>query len=66
MVFSFGEGKEAIANGDEIQYIGAGGAITFDQWHNSSGGYEARAFVSPTESEQVVTFTADEIAALAD
>ena len=66
VVSSFGEGKEAIANGDEIQYIGAGGAITFDQWHNSSGGYEARAFVSPTESEQVVTFTADEIAALAD
>jgi ABC-type branched-subunit amino acid transport system substrate-binding protein len=66
VVYSFGQGKEAIANGEEIQFVGSGGAITFDQWHNSSGGYEARRFTSPGQSEQVVTFTADEIAALAD
>jgi branched-chain amino acid transport system substrate-binding protein len=66
VVHGFGEGKEAIARGEEIQYVGAGGAITFDQWHNSAGGYEARAFESPGSSTQVVTFTADQIAALAE
>jgi len=66
VVFTFGEGKEALANGDEIQFVGSGGAISFDQWHNSAGGYEARAFETATSSTQVVTFTADEIAALAD
>jgi len=66
VVSTFGEGKEALARGEEIQYAGAGGAITFDQWHNSAGGYEARAYESPTSTTQVVTFTPDQIAALAE
>ena len=66
VVTTFGEGKEALARGEDIQYVGAGGAITFDQWHNSAGGYEARAYESPTSTTQVVTFTPDQIAALAE
>ncbi|MEX1277691.1 MAG: hypothetical protein WEI16_01400, partial [Chloroflexota bacterium] len=66
LVYTFGEGKEALVRGEEIQFIGSGGAITFDQWHNSSGGYEARSVQSSSETTQVVAFTADQIAALAD
>jgi ABC-type branched-subunit amino acid transport system substrate-binding protein len=40
-VTSFASGKAALAAGKTIRYIGAGGPIAFDQWHNSSGAYEA-------------------------
>jgi branched-chain amino acid transport system substrate-binding protein len=40
-VHSFAEGKHALAAGKTIRYVGAGGPIAFDQWHNSSGAYEA-------------------------
>jgi branched-chain amino acid transport system substrate-binding protein len=66
VVYTFADGKAALERGEDIQFVGAGGAITFDQWHNSAGGYEARAFESLGSTSQVVTFTADEIAALAD
>ncbi len=40
-VNSFAAGKSALAAGKRIRYVGAGGPIAFDQWHNSSGAYEA-------------------------
>ncbi len=40
-VKSFAEGKQALTAGKQIRYVGAGGPIAFDQWHNSSGAYEA-------------------------
>jgi hypothetical protein len=42
-VSSFAAGKQALAAGKQIRYVGAGGPIVFDQWHNSSGAYEAAA-----------------------
>src|SRR5437660_67242 len=41
VVYSFAQGKQALAAGKQIQYVGAGGPIVFDKWHNSSGAYEA-------------------------
>jgi hypothetical protein len=40
-VNSFAAGKSALSAGKRIRYVGAGGPIVFDQWHNSSGAYEA-------------------------
>jgi branched-chain amino acid transport system substrate-binding protein len=40
-VTSFAAGKKALSAGKQIRYVGAGGPIVFDQWHNSSGAYEA-------------------------
>jgi ABC-type branched-subunit amino acid transport system substrate-binding protein len=41
VVNSFAQGKQALAAGKQIQYVGAIGPILFDQWHNSSAAYEA-------------------------
>jgi branched-chain amino acid transport system substrate-binding protein len=46
VVYSFAEGKQAIAAGKQIQYVGAGGTIAFDKWHNSAGAFEAAHYVS--------------------
>lgn len=41
VVHSFAEGKQALAAGKAIQYVGAIGPIIFDRWHNAAGAYEA-------------------------
>jgi len=46
VVHSFDEGKTALAAGKQIQYVGAGGPIAFNQWHNSTGAFEAAGYVS--------------------
>ena|SRR2546427_253266 len=46
VVHSFDEGKAALATGKQIQYVGAGGLIAFNQWHNSTGAFEAAGYVS--------------------
>jgi hypothetical protein len=62
-VTSFAAGKAALAAGKTIRYVGAGGPIVFDQWHNSSGAYEA-AVPSGASSKIVGVITAAQIAAL--
>ena len=39
-VHSYQEGKDALAAGKKIHYVGAGGAVVFDKWHNSNGAFE--------------------------
>jgi ABC-type branched-subunit amino acid transport system substrate-binding protein len=39
-VYSYAEGLKELQAGKQIQYIGATGAIAFDQYHNSPGGFE--------------------------
>src|ERR1700730_17754056 len=46
VVTSFAAGKTALAAGKQIQYVGAGGAIVFNQWHNSTGAFEAAKYVN--------------------
>lgn len=40
VVHTFREGKQALASGKPIQFVGAGGVVVFDKWHNSTGGFE--------------------------
>jgi branched-chain amino acid transport system substrate-binding protein len=62
-VNSFAQGKAALAAGKRIRYVGAGGPIAFDQWHNSSGAYEA-AVPSGANTKVIGVVTAAQIAAL--
>jgi ABC-type branched-subunit amino acid transport system substrate-binding protein len=40
VVHDFAQGKAALLAGKQIQYVGAVGPITFDQWRNSPGQFE--------------------------
>ncbi len=41
VVYTFAAGKAALQAGKQIQYVGAGGPIVFNRWHNSTGAFEA-------------------------
>jgi hypothetical protein len=62
-VNSFAEGKRALAAGKQIRYVGAIGPIVFDQWHNSSGAYEA-AITRAGQTSVVGVVSAAQIAKL--
>src|SRR5215467_4667650 len=62
-VFTYAEGKAALKAGKQIQYIGAGGAIAFNFWHNSTGAFEAAQYVNG-QPKIVGTVSAAEIAQL--
>lgn len=38
-VYSFAQGKQELAAGKHIYYVGAGGPIVLNQWHNTGGSY---------------------------
>jgi ABC-type branched-subunit amino acid transport system substrate-binding protein len=63
IVTSFAAGKAALAAGKQIQYVGAGGPIVFNQWHNSTGAFEAAQYVSGNVN-LVGSVTAAQIAAI--
>ena len=44
VVNTFAAGKAALQAGKHIQYVGAGGPIVFDRWHNSTGAFEAAKY----------------------
>jgi hypothetical protein len=60
IVHSFAEGKQALAAGKKIRYVGAVGEITFDQWRNSPGEFE---IVKSDGQTPIVTYTAQQVAA---
>jgi len=41
VVHTFAEGKAALAKGKAIRYVGAGGSVAFNQWHNNSTPFSA-------------------------
>lgn len=45
VVNTFAAGKAALKAGKQIQYVGAGGPIVFNRWHNSTGAFEAARYV---------------------
>ena len=64
VVYSFAAGKTALAAGKKIQYIGAGGPIVFNKWHNSTGAFEAAKYVhlrlklvGSVSAQQIATLT---------
>jgi ABC-type branched-subunit amino acid transport system substrate-binding protein len=63
VVTSFAAGKAALAAGKQIQYVGAGGPIVFNQWHNSTGAFEAAQYVNGNLT-LVGSVTAAQIAAI--
>lgn len=45
VVHTYAAGKAALKAGQQIQYVGAGGPIVFNRWHNSTGAFEAARYV---------------------
>ena len=63
VVHTFAAGKRALSAHKRIKYVGAGGPVAFDRWHNSSGAYEAAHYVNG-KVKIVGVVTAAQIAAL--
>jgi ABC-type branched-subunit amino acid transport system substrate-binding protein len=63
-VHSYAEGVAALKAGKKIDYVGATGLIAWNQWHNSTGGFEVTGYQPNGSTPLVGTITADQIAAL--
>ena len=63
-VNSFAAGVAALRAGKKIHYVGAAGAIAFNQWHNSTGGFEIAAYQPSGDLALVSSITAAELAPL--
>jgi ABC-type branched-subunit amino acid transport system substrate-binding protein len=63
-VHSYREGMDALAAGKTIHYVGAGGPIVLDQYHNSSGAFELVGYAASGSYPQLDTVSAAEIAKL--
>lgn len=61
-VNSFADGKTALAAGKKIRYIGAGGAVNFDQYHNYGGDFSANGYDSGGNQTTAGVVTAADIA----
>jgi ABC-type branched-subunit amino acid transport system substrate-binding protein len=48
LVYSYAEGKAALAAEKKIQYIGAGGAITLNVYHSVTGVFEIEKWAGPS------------------
>jgi branched-chain amino acid transport system substrate-binding protein len=46
VVTTFAAGKTALDAGKQIQYVGAGGPIVFNHWHNSTFAFEVAKYVN--------------------
>jgi hypothetical protein len=64
VVHSYAEGIAALKAGKQIQYVGAAGIIAFNQYHNSSGGFEVAAYQPNGNLNEVYSISAADIAAL--
>jgi branched-chain amino acid transport system substrate-binding protein len=63
-VHSYKEGMDALATGKTIRYVGAGGPIVLDQYHNSSGAFELVGYATNGSNPQLDTVSASDIAKL--
>jgi len=61
-VHSFKEGMDAIAAGKKIHYVGAGGPIVLDKYHNSSGAFELIGYATDGSNPQLDVVSAADIA----
>jgi len=61
-VHSYAEGMAAIAAGKKITYVGAGGAISLDKYHNSSGAFEIVGYAADGSNPQLSVVSAADIA----
>jgi ABC-type branched-subunit amino acid transport system substrate-binding protein len=63
VVYTYAAGKAALKAGKQIQYVGAGGPIVFNHWHNSTGAFEAARYLQGT-IKLVGSVSAGQIAAI--
>jgi branched-chain amino acid transport system substrate-binding protein len=63
-VYSFAQGKAALAKHERIQYVGATGVLDFNKWHNSNGDFEVLGYVNGTTQKLVATYTPADVAPL--
>jgi ABC-type branched-subunit amino acid transport system substrate-binding protein len=61
-VHSYKEGMDALAAGKTINYVGAGGPISFDTYQNSTGAFELVGFASNGSNPQLDIVSAADIA----
>ncbi len=61
-VTSFADGKAALASGKKIHYVGAGGAVNFNQYHNYGGDFSANGYDASGNQTTAGTVTAADIA----
>ncbi len=61
-VHTFKEGADAIAAGKKINYVGAGGPISFDKYHNSSGAFEIVGYAADGSYPHLDVVSAADIA----
>jgi branched-chain amino acid transport system substrate-binding protein len=64
VVHSFADGVAALQAGKKIDYVGAAGTIAFNQWHNSTGGFEIAAYQTNGNLNLVDSITAADLASL--
>lgn len=64
VVYTFAQGKAALAAGKKIQYVGATGLIDFDRWHNSFGNQEAVKSTASLKPISLGVVTAQQIEAV--
>jgi hypothetical protein len=61
VVNNFADGAKALAAGKDIQYVGVLGQPTFDQYHNSTGEFDANKFNSDGSATQVGTISGAQV-----
>jgi branched-chain amino acid transport system substrate-binding protein len=61
-VHTFKEGMDALAAGNTIHYVGAGGPIVLDKYHNSSGAFELVGYAADGSNPQLDVVSAADIA----
>jgi ABC-type branched-subunit amino acid transport system substrate-binding protein len=64
VVHSYAEGIAELKAGKKIDYVGATGLIAFNQWHNSTGGFEIESWLPNGTNPYVTSFTAADLAPL--
>lgn len=63
-VHSYQEGRDALAAGKKITYVGAGGPIAFDRYHNSTGAFAIQGYAIDNSNPQLDIISVADIAKL--
>ncbi|MDQ2744031.1 MAG: ABC transporter substrate-binding protein [Chloroflexota bacterium] len=63
-VYDFAAGKKALLAGKQVQYVGVGGPIIFDRWHNAPGKLEVDRFTPNAGVVKVSDVTAAEVTSI--
>ena len=62
VVRNFADGKRALAAGHEIQYVGPGGPVLFDQWHSAASDFTIERWDASGANVTIGTLSPTDIA----